>query len=138
LGFLGNSAPIPADLNLIAQIIVLALLLAGASLAKVSEFKLHGRLMLSAIAFQFVAVFVWMLPSLIINIGALGSGGAGTAITLAHVYFGAYALCLAIAAARHWKLEMELKWTMRLIFSAWFLVAVLGILFYVHYYLGII
>jgi hypothetical protein len=94
--------------------------MAGASLAKVSEFKLHGRLMLSAIAFQFGAVFLWMLPSLIRNIGALGSGGVGPAITLSHVYFGAYALCLAIAAARHWKLEMELKWTMRLIFSAWF------------------
>ena len=112
--------------------------MAGASLAKVSEFKLHGRLMLSAIAFQFGAVFLWMLPSLIRNIGALGSGGVGPAITLSHVYFGAYALCLAIAAARHWKLEMELKWTMRLIFSAWFLVAILGILFYVHYYLGIL
>jgi uncharacterized membrane protein YozB (DUF420 family) len=138
LGFLGNNAPYPADLNLIAQIIVLGLLLAGASLAKVSEFKLHGRLMLSAIAFQFGAVFLWMGPSLIINIGALGSGGVGTAITLAHVYFATYALCLAIAAVRHWKLERELKWTMRLIFSAWFLVAILGILFYVHYYLGVI
>ena len=138
MGFLGNSAPFQADLNLIAQIVVLALLLAGASLARFSEFKLHGSLMLSAIAFQFGAVFLWMLPSLIRNIGALGSGGAGTAITLAHVYFAAYALCLAIAAARHWKLEMELKWTMRLIFSAWFLVAILGILFYVHYYLGIL
>ena len=96
LGFLGNSAPYQADLNLIAQIVVLALPLAGASLARVSEFKLHGRLMLSAIAFQFGAVFLWMLPSLVRNIGALGSGGVGPAITLSHMYFGAYALCLAI------------------------------------------
>ena len=138
MGFLGNNAPYPADLNLIAQIIVLGLLLAGASLARVSEFKLHGRLMLSAIVFQFGAVFLWMVPSLITNIGALGSGGEGTAITLAHVYFGIFALCLAIAAARHWELERALKWTMRLILSAWFLVAILGILFYVHYYVGII
>jgi uncharacterized membrane protein YozB (DUF420 family) len=138
LGFLGNSAPYPADLNLVAQIVVLSLLLAGASLARVSEFRLHGRLMLTAIGFQFVAVFSWMLPSLLRNIGALSSGGTGPTITLVHVYFGAYALCFAIAAARHWKLEKELKWTMRLIFSAWVLVAILGILFYVHYYLGIL
>jgi hypothetical protein len=125
-------------LNVIAQIVVLGLLLAGASLARVSEFKLHGRLMLSAIGFQFVAVFSWMLPSVLRNIGALASGGVGPAITLMHVYFGAYALCFAIAAARHWKLEKELKWTMRLIFSAWILVAILGMLFYVHYYLGLL
>jgi uncharacterized membrane protein YozB (DUF420 family) len=138
LGFLGNSAPYPPDLNLITQIVVLGLLLAGASLARVSEFKLHGRLMLSAIGFQFVAVFSWMLPSVLRNIGALALGGVGPAITLMHVYFGVYALCLAIAAARHWKLEKELKWTMRLIFSAWILVAILGMLFYVHYYLGLL
>jgi len=78
-----------------------------------------------------------MLPSLIRNLGALGSGGAGTAITLLHVYFGIYAFALAIAAAVHWK-EIQLKWTMRAAFTAWLLVAILGIAFYAHYYLGIL
>jgi hypothetical protein len=90
-------------LNLVAQTVVLGLLLAGAYLAKISEFKIHGRLMISATAFQFGAVFLWMLPSLLRNLGALGSGGVGTAITLSHFLFGIYTLALTIAAAAHWK-----------------------------------
>jgi uncharacterized membrane protein YozB (DUF420 family) len=137
LGFISSIAPFSADLNFLAQIIVLGLLLAGAILAKSSEFKIHGWIMISAIAFQFVAVFSWMLPSLILNFGALGSGGVGTAITLAHFIFGTFTLVLALAAAFHLRLERELKWTMRLAFSAWLLVAILGILFYAHYYLSV-
>jgi len=137
LGFLTSASPFAADLNLLAQIIVLGILLAGAVMAKSSEFKIHGRIMIAAMVFQFVAVFSWMLPSLIINFGALGSGGVGTAITLAHFFFGTFTLALTVSAAFHWKLEKELKWTMRLAFSAWLLVALLGILFYAHYYLGI-
>ena len=138
LGFIASTSPFAADLNLLAQIVVLGLLLAGAILAKSSEFKIHGWVMITAIAFQFVAVFSWMLPSLITNLGALASGGVGTAITLAHFLFGTFTLALTVSAAFHLKLERELKWTMRLAFSAWVLVAILGILFYAHYYLSII
>lgn len=137
MGLLGNSAPYPADVNLIVQLVVLGLLLGGASLAKVSAFKIHGRLMMSAIVIQFGAVFMWMVPSLIRNLGALGSGGVGTAITLLHVFAGTCAFALTIAAAAHWAV-IQLRWTMRLAFSAWFLVAILGIAFYAHYYLGIL
>jgi uncharacterized membrane protein YozB (DUF420 family) len=138
LGFISSISPLAADLNLLAQIIVLGLLLAGAILAKNSEFKIHGRIMIAAIVFQFVAVSSWMLPSLILNFGALGSGGVGTVITLMHFLLGTFTLALTVAAAFHLKLERELKWTMRLAFSAWVLVAILGILFYAHYYLGIL
>lgn len=137
MGFISSIAPLSADLNLLAQIIVLGLLLAGAILAKSSEFKIHGWIMISAIAFQFVAVFLWMLPSLILNLGALGSGGVGTAITLMHFLLGTFTLALTLAAAFHLRLERELKWTMRLAFSAWLLVVMLGILFYAHYYLSV-
>jgi hypothetical protein len=138
LVFIASNSPFAADLNLIAQLVVLALLLAGAILAKSSEFKIHGRVMIAAIFFQFAAVFSWMLPSLIINLGALGSGGVGTAITMMHFLSGTFTFALAAAAAFHLKLERELKWTMRLAFSAWVLVAILGILFFAHYYLNLI
>ncbi len=137
MGFLGNVAPDAADLNLIVQVTVLFFLLIGALFAKISLFKVHGRFMISLIAFQFFAVFVWMLPSLLRNLGALGSGGTGTGITLFHVFAGSIALAFVIAAARHFT-EVRLKWTMRIAISAWFLVAILGIAFYAHYYLGII
>ena len=137
MGFFGNSAPYAADLNLAVQIAVLGLLLVGMSLAKASEFKIHGRFMMLLIAIQFGAVFLWMAPSLIINLGALGSGGVGTGITLLHVFAGTLALALVVAASTHW-VENQLKWTMRVAFSAWVLVAILGIAFYAHYYLNII
>jgi hypothetical protein len=137
LGILGNAAPDAADLNLIAQLSVLFLLLVGGLLAKLSLFKVHGRFMISLIAFQFFAVFVWMLPSLLRNLGALGSGGAGTGITLLHFFAGSITLAFVIAAAAHFR-DIQLKWTMRIAISAWFLVATAGIAFYAHYYLGII
>ena len=137
MGFLGNVAPDAADLNLLAQLSVLFLLLVGVLLAKISLFKVHGRFMIALIAFQFFAVFVWMLPSLLRNLGALGSGGTGTGITLFHVFAGSIAFAFVIAAAAHFT-NVQLKWTMRLALSAWFLVIILGIAFYAHYYLGII
>ena len=136
MGFLGNSAADAADLNLILQLGILFLLLTGALLAKVSLFKAHGRFMISLIVFQFGAVFIWMLPSFLRNLGALGSSGIGTGVTLLHVFAGSFAFVPAISAAAHWT-ESQLKRTMRLAISAWFLVAILGIAFYAHYYLGI-
>ncbi len=136
MGFLGNSAPDAADLNLILQLSILFLLLTGALLAKVSLLKAHGWFMISLIAFQFGAVFIWMLPSFLRNLGALGSSGIGTGVTLVHVFAGSFAFAATISAAAHWT-ESQLKMTMRLALSAWFLVAILGIAFYAHFYLGL-
>jgi uncharacterized membrane protein YozB (DUF420 family) len=58
LGFLGNRAAFAADVNLIRQIVALSFLLAGLYFVRSGRLKTHGRLMKSAIVFQFAALIV--------------------------------------------------------------------------------
>lgn len=136
MGFLGTSASYAADINLIVQIFMLALLLAGAYSAKMAKFRTHGRLMATAIIIQFGAFMFWMGPSLLLNIGALGTFGTGPVLTVLHVLTGLLAIILAISAGFHKALiSPQLRWTMRATFLTWSLAAMFGISFYVYYYL---
>jgi len=135
LVFLGNHAPLAADVNLIAQIVVLLLMTAGFYFVKAAKLEVHGRFMKSAIVLQFGALILWMGPSLILNVGAFGAFGYGPLVAVAHVLFGAFALFLAVNAASHKSLiSSELRWTMWATFTVWGLAAVFGIVFYLHYY----
>ncbi|MFH0848120.1 MAG: hypothetical protein V1857_01290 [archaeon] len=137
LGFLGTSASYAADFNLIVQILVLALLLAGAYYGKIAKFRTHGRLMSAAIIVQFGAFMFWMAPSLLLNISALGTFGIGPALTVLHVLTGMLAVILAISSGFHKALiSPQLRWTMRATFLTWSLAAVSGISFYAYYYLA--
>lgn len=136
LSFLGNSAPYAADLNLIVQIAVLSLLLAGVYFVRASKLKTHDRLMKSAVIIQFGALILWMAPSLLLNIGALRASTLGPVITALHVLGGVLALALAISAIGHRTIgPLQLKWTMWSTFSVWTSTAILGIAFYAYYYL---
>lgn len=135
LGFLGNQASNAADLNLIAQTITLSLLLVGVYFARTGRRKSHGRLMKSAVIIQFGALILWMAPSLLLNIGALTTFTFGPLVTVFHAFGGIFALALAISASYHRRMgSLQLKWTMRSTFSVWTLAAILGIGFYVYYY----
>jgi uncharacterized membrane protein YozB (DUF420 family) len=136
LGFLGNDAPYAADLNLVAQLAVLCMLLAGLYFVRTSKLRTHGRLMKSAVIAQFGALILWMGPSLVLSIGMLRSFGPGPITTALHVLAGGFALALAISAIYHKKIgSLQLKWTMRSTFIVWTSAAVLGIGFYAYYYL---
>jgi uncharacterized membrane protein YozB (DUF420 family) len=136
LGFLGNHAPYPADLNLVAQIIVLSLLLAGVYFVRESKLKTHSRFMKSAVIIQFGALILWMGPSLVLNIEAFSSLTTGLFITALHALGGVLALALAINAIYHRRIgSLQLKWTMRSAFIVWTSTVVLGIGFYAYYYL---
>lgn len=136
MGFLGNDAPYAADLNLVAQLVVLSLLLAGIHFARTSKLKTHGRLMKSAVITQFGALILWMGPSLVLNIGTFRSFTSGPVITALHVLGGILALGLAISAIYHRTIgSLQLKWTMRSTFIVWTSTVVLGIGFYAYYYL---
>jgi len=135
LGFLGNRAAFAADVNLIAQIVALSFLLAGLYFVRSGNLKMHGRLMKSAIVFQFAALIVWMGPSLILNFGAFSDFGSGPLIAAAHAFFGGFALVLAISAAFHRRFfPSQLGWTMWGTFVVWSVGAIFGIAFYVYYY----
>ena len=135
LGFLGNQASNAADLNLIVQIVTLLLLLVGAYFARTGRRKDHGRLMRSALVIQFGALILWMGPSLVLNIGALTRFTFGPVVTVFHAFGGILALALAISASYHRRIgSLQLKWTMRSTFAVWASAAILGIGFYVYYY----
>ena len=136
MGFLGNHAPYAADLNLVAQIVVLSMLLAGVYFVRASKLKTHSRIMKSALIIQLSALILWMGPSLVLNIEAFGSFTSGPVITALHALGGVLALALAISASYHRKIgSLQLKWTMRSAFIVWISTAVLGIGFYAYYYL---
>lgn len=136
MGLLGTNAPLAADVNLIVQIIALSLLLVGFYFVRKRKLRRHSRLMKTAIIAQFGALIVWMGPSLILNIGAFASLGFGQLVTGLHAVGGAIALTLAIGAAFHRSLiSRRLRHTMRATFIVWGFAAVLGIAFYVYYYL---
>ena len=136
MGFLGNHAPFAADLNLVAQIVVLSMLLAGVYFVRASKLKTHSRLMKSAIIAQLGALILWMGPSLVLNIEAFRSFTSGPIITALHALGGVLALGLAISASYHRAVgSLQLKWTMRSAFIVWTSTVVLGLGFYAYYYL---
>jgi len=136
LGFLGSQASHAADANLVAQIVVFSLLLVGVYFGRAAKLKTHSRLMKSAIIVQFGALILWMGPSLLLNVRAFETFGVGPLTTTLHVLGGGLALALAIAAASHRAVvSAQLRWTMWTTFLVWTLAAILGIAFYVYYYL---
>ena len=136
LGFLGNSAPNAADVNLIAQLTALFVLFIGAYFARSAKFRAHGLFMQSAIAIQFGAIALWMIPSLLINIGAFGTLGFGPLITVWHIFAGFLALTLAMNAIFHKELfSSQLRTTMRSTFLIWTSAILLGTGFYTYYYI---
>jgi len=136
LGFLGNTAPNAADVNLIAQLTALFVLLIGAYFARRAKFRAHGLLMEMAIAIQLGAIALWMIPSLLINIGAFGTLGFGPLITVWHIFAGFLALTLAMNAIFHKELfSSQLRTTMRSTFLIWTSAILLGTGFYTYYYI---
>jgi hypothetical protein len=77
------------------------LLLVGGYVTTIPRFRIHGRLMMSAIVIEFGAFIFVMAPSLIVNFGALSSGGVGPAVTVLQMFGGIATAILAISAAAH-------------------------------------
>ena len=92
--------------------------------------------MRSAIITQLGALILWMGPSLVLNIAAFRSFTSGVIITALHALGGVLALALATSASYHRAIgSLQLKWTMWSAFIVWTSTVVLGIGFYVYYYL---
>jgi uncharacterized membrane protein YozB (DUF420 family) len=62
-GFLGTRASFPADLNLIAQIVMGVALIGGAFLARAKRYKAHGVCMTIVLLLNLVAIGAVMWPS---------------------------------------------------------------------------
>jgi uncharacterized membrane protein YozB (DUF420 family) len=135
-GLLGTKASISSDLNLLLQIFLLIVLLAGLRLGKKktgSSLKMHGRLMFLLVALNGLSIIFVMGPSLLFNLGAVVSEvSGGFPLTLFHHSIGLIAEILGIVLV--FKKFGNVRYWMRIEFVIWFISLLLGISFYLIHY----
>ncbi len=142
-GFLGTGASVQTDTNLILQIAILILLLVGRRLAKNKRLLVHGRVMGVLLVLHTVAILLIMIPSFLNNFNALGQiSDPRVIVTWIHAVLGSSTEVLGIFLVTRWGFKpkslqacvMRKKY-MNPTFALWGLSAILGIAFYVAYYL---
>ena len=104
-GFLGRGAPFGADLNVLLQVGVGVLLLAGMGLARHGRYQAHGLCQSAGFVLALVMTLLWMAPAFhAIHAGALGRGvvnrvtvavGVHVAVGTAAMLMGAWVLLVA-------------------------------------------
>jgi uncharacterized membrane protein YozB (DUF420 family) len=98
-GFLSDSTPFGADLNLLIQIGLGLLLLAGMGLARRGWYRAHAVCQTTALCATIAMTLAWMIPSLreIFLPGLMrGLADRGSAAVLAHVALGGVILLLGV------------------------------------------
>ena len=135
-GLFGTRAPLASDLNLILQLIILAILLIGVRFGKkktAKSLKAHGRVMTLAVALNAVGILLVMLPSFVIIVSkVLNPLTIGFPLTSIHAFFGVLAEGLGVTLVFK-KFGNVRRW-MRLTTAFWLIAIVLGISVYLTYY----
>ena len=136
-------SPFVAQINLVFQIIILALLFASLMLKKRRNYFLHGTTMMIAVilnAFSFILV---MGPSLL-NLGRLVVDKPLNIISMAtvtHGILGAIAEILAVWVVVSWRLRSSTRYCIRkrkmmqVTLVVWLIALFLGILLYAFLYI---
>ncbi len=143
MGILGTGASTVADINLIAQLVIIALLAEGWIISRDKKrIRVHGQLMVAAVLINAAAIALVMVPSLILGLGAITSDplGPGPLISVIHSAIGTVAWLLGAYLSWTWGLKpatvecFKRKRLMKPVTYLWLLAAVLGVGFYVYYY----
>jgi uncharacterized membrane protein YozB (DUF420 family) len=144
LGLLGTDAVIEADLNLLLHIGIIFLILGGYSYARRKRINIHEKWMIPSILLAGFSLFAWMLRSYIGNFHVIVNefGSPGVIITNLHVVFGVITGALAVYILLLMKTEWlpqslatsNVKRVMRTTFTLWWVTFLLGVSFYVWYY----
>ena len=142
MGFLGTKAGFPADLNLIAQIVIIALLTLSWRYASKKKLKTHGKLMITTVVINAAMIALVMAPSLFLGLGAITSNplNPGSLLSVVHVAVGTIAWLGGVYLTWSWKLNdstaecFKRRKLMKPIIGLWLVAAVLGVVFYVYYY----
>jgi uncharacterized membrane protein YozB (DUF420 family) len=139
-GFLGRPSTFGADLNLLIQIALGLLLLAGLLLARRSRYAMHGACQSLALVATLVMTAIWMLPAYHNNYGPaiFKLGNRVSVAAAAHVVVGGLALLLGIyvvLVAGTSLVPEALRFSnykvwMRTLISVWWLALLLGVLTY--------
>jgi len=140
----GTSSALIYDINLIIQIILVTAFLIDAFVIKPKRrLKAHGTIMATGTVINLLAVLLIMGPSLIRNWGAIAADptNLGALITLAHASLGILALSGGVVFSYRFlsgvksnKLACGKRRSMRLAILFWTLGLLLGLGFYVYYY----
>ena len=140
-GFLGQGAPWGADLNLLLQIAVGVLLLAGFGLARRGRHGVHGICQSAGFVLAVVMTILWMIPAFhAIHADALGRGVVNrvTIAVAAHVVVGTAALLVGawvVLVAGTPLVPARLRFSnykpwMRTLLALWWLAIILGLAVY--------
>jgi len=139
-GFLGRPSTFGADLNLLVQIGLGLLLLAGLILAKRSRYGAHGLCQATALVVTLVMTAIWMFPAYRDNYGPaiFGLGNRVSVAAAAHVVTGTAALLVGlyvVLVAGTPLIPEALRFTnykawMRTLIVVWWLALLLGVLTY--------
>jgi uncharacterized membrane protein YozB (DUF420 family) len=140
----GSNVPILYTANLILQVAMLLLLIVGRSLAKNKKFRSHGLMMTAATVLHVVSILLVMAPSFVRYFGVLlGRPNFGIVVTWIHVITGTLAAALAIFVVARWRLQkstavcIKRKQLMKPLLLLWATALLLGIGFYVFYYVSL-
>src|ERR1051325_3832442 len=97
-GFLGRPSTFGGDLNLLVQLGLGLLLLAGLLLARRSRFAAHGLCQATALVVTLVMTAIWMAPAYHANYGPgiFRLGNKVSAAAAAHVVTGSLALLVGV------------------------------------------
>lgn len=142
MGILGTRAPLIYDLNLILQIVVIAILLAGAYYAKRKRnFNIHGKAMSVALVLNIVGMLFVMAPRLISSLSYLVStvNQLPSMLTIIHPIFGGLAEILglfAVATLRPCgsKMGKNVRNLMIVTFALWVVAFLFGVSVYIAFY----
>jgi hypothetical protein len=141
---LGTGASTAADINLIVQLVIVAVLLVGWVYGRdKKKIRLHGQLMVVAVVVNGAAIALVMVPSLVLGFGAITSNplNTGSLISIAHSIVGTVAWLYGAYLGWVWGLRpatvecFKRKSLMMPVTYAWLAAAVLGVGFYAYYYL---
>jgi uncharacterized membrane protein YozB (DUF420 family) len=135
--------PLGSTLNLIFHLAILSFIITGFTFARRKKFNIHEKWMFSSIVLVAISFFLWMAPAYINNFKLIVSDfyAPGIIITNAHVFLGIVTGCLAVYIVLRMKLDLPERFTvkrvkrlMRTTFVLWLLTFLLGISFYVWYF----
>ena len=140
-GFLGQGAPWGADLNLLLQVAVGVLLLAGFGLARRGRHGAHGICQSAGFVLAVVMTILWMIPAFhAIHADALGRGVVNrvTIAVAAHIVVGTSALLVGawvVLVAGTPLVPPRLRFSnyklwMRTLLTLWWLAIILGLAVY--------
>lgn len=140
----GFGSSIEADLNMILHIAIIGLVISGYTYARLKKLNIHEKWMIPAIILAGVSLFAWMLRSYIqaFDIVVDEFYSVGVIITNLHVVVGAITGVLAVYILLVMKTEWlperwvttKVKRLMRTTFTLWWVTFLLGVAFYVWYY----